>query len=159
MHGKGNMKYDNVRIGVNSRLDTLQAAILQVKLKAFCEHELEAVEQVSRWYDETLQNSGLVMPYRPEGFFSSWAQYTVQLPDGTDRTALQEELKVQGVPTMVYYPRPMHMQQAFAGTDSAIADCPAAERLCKTVLSLPIHPYMEKASIEKVWVGYKTYTG
>lgn len=144
VHGKGGMKYDNVRIGLNSRLDTIQAAILQVKLKAFQDYELEAVEQVSRWYDEVLQGSGLVLPYRPEGFTSSWAQYTVQLPQGTDREALQAKLREQGIPTMVYYPKPMHQQKAFAGTDSAVADCPVTERLCATVLSLPMHPYMTR---------------
>lgn len=142
VHGKGSMKYDNVRLGVNSRLDTIQAAILQVKLKAFQDYELEAVEQVSRWYDAALKGSGLVLPYRPEGFTSSWAQYTVQLPQGTDREALQAKLREQGIPTMVYYPKPMHQQKAFAGTDSAAADCPVTERLCRTVLSLPMHPYM-----------------
>lgn len=142
VHGKGSMKYDNVRLGVNSRLDTIQAAILQVKLKAFQDYELEAVEQVSRWYDEVLQGSGLVLPYRPEGFTSSWAQYTVQLPQGTDREALQAKLREQGIPTMVYYPKPMHQQKAFSGTDSAVADCPVTERLCATVLSLPMHPYL-----------------
>lgn len=144
VHGKGSMKYDNVRLGLNSRLDTIQAAILQVKLKAFQDYELEAVEQVSRWYDEALKDSGLVLPYRPEGFTSSWAQYTVQLPQGADRDALQAELKEKGIPTMVYYPKPMHQQKAFAGTDSAAADCPVTERLCRTVLSLPMHPYMTR---------------
>lgn len=142
VHGKGGMKYDNVRIGLNSRLDTLQAAILQVKFRAFCEYELAAVEQVSRWYDEALKGSGLVLPYRPQGFTSSWAQYTVQLPQGADREALQAKLRERGIPTMVYYPKPMHRQNAFAGTESAAADCPVAERLCETVLSLPMHPYL-----------------
>lgn len=154
VHGKGSMKYDNVRLGMNSRLDTIQAAILQVKFKAFQEYELDAVEQVSRWYDEALKDSGLVLPYRPEGFTSSWAQYTVQLPVGTDRDALQAKLKEQGIPTMVYYPKPMHLQKAFEGTDSARADCPVTERLCETVLSLPMHPYLSKneciAVIEKI---------
>ena len=150
VHGKGSMKYDNVRLGMNSRLDTIQAAILQVKLKAFKEYELDAAEQVSRWYDEALKDSGLVLPYRPEGFTSSWAQYTVQLPTGISRDALQAKLKELGVPTMVYYPKPMHKQTAFAGTSSAQACCPVTERLCKTVLSLPMHPYMDKAAVETV---------
>ncbi len=144
VHGKGGMKYDNVRIGLNSRLDTIQAAILTVKLKAFQNYELNAVEQVSRWYDEAFKDSGLALPYRPTGFTSSWAQYTVQLPQGTDREALQAKLREQGIPTMVYYPKPMHQQKAFAGTDSAVADCPVTERLCATVLSLPMHPYMTR---------------
>lgn len=150
VHGKGSMKYDNVRLGMNSRLDTIQAAILQVKLKAFAEYELDAVEQVSRWYDEALKDSGLVLPYRPEGFTSSWAQYTVQLPQGGDRDVLQAKLKEQGIPTMVYYPKPMHLQKAFAGTDSAEADCPVTARLCETVLSLPMHPYLSLESVKQI---------
>ena len=148
------MKYDNVRLGVNSRLDTIQAAILQVKLKAFQDYELEAVEQVSRWYDAALKGSGLVLPYRPEGFTSSWAQYTVQLPQGADRDALQATLKEKGIPTMVYYPKPMHLQKAFTGTDSAVADCPVTEQLCKTVLSLPMHPYLKKENVERIVISY-----
>lgn len=148
VHGKGSMKYDNVRLGMNSRLDTVQAAILQVKLKAFAEYELDAVEQVSRWYDEALKDSGLVLPYRPEGFTSSWAQYTVQLRQRADRDTLQAKLKEQGIPTMVYYPKPMHLQKAFAGTDSAEVDCPVTARLCETVLSLPMHPYLKRECVK-----------
>lgn len=147
VHGKGSMKYDNVRLGLNSRLDTIQAAVLQVKLKAFQEYELEAVEKVSRWYDAALKGGGFEIPYRPTGFTSSWAQYTVQLPQTVDRDLLQAKLKEQGIPTMVYYPKPMHLQKAFAGTDSAQADCPITEQLCKSVLSLPMHPYLSKEAV------------
>lgn len=150
VHGKGSMKYDNVRLGMNSRLDTIQAAILQVKFKAFRDYELDAVEQVSRWYDEVLKGRGWTLPYRPEGFTSSWAQYTVQLPVGIDREALQAKLKEQGIPTMVYYPKPMHLQKAFASTDSAVADCPVTERLCQTVLSLPMDSYKTKEQINEM---------
>lgn len=147
VHGKGSMKYDNVRLGMNSRLDTIQAAILQVKLKAFTEYELDAVEQVSRWYDEALKDNDLMLPYRPEGFTSSWAQYTVILPNGTNRDEVQAKLYEQGVPSMVYYPKPMHQQHAFSNTDSALADCPITEMLCMQVLSLPMGPYFEKEKI------------
>lgn len=156
VHGKGNTKYDNVRIGVNSRLDTIQAAILQVKLKAFQEYELQAVEQVSQWYDEALKDSGFILPYRPEGFTSSWAQYTIQLPMGVERDALQQRLKEDGIPTMVYYPIPMHRQRAFMGTDSAEADCPVTDRLCGTILSLPMGPYSEQEEIEAIAKLIKT---
>lgn len=147
VHGKGGMKYDNVRIGLNSRLDTIQAAILQVKLKAFAEYELAAVEQVSRWYDEALKDNDLMLPYRPEGFTSSWAQYTVILPNGTSRDEVQAKLYEQGIPSMVYYPKPMHQQHAFSNTDGALADCPVTEMLCEQVLSLPMGPYLEKEKI------------
>lgn len=147
IHGKGSTKYDNVRIGVNSRLDTIQAAILQVKLKAFREHELQAAEQVSQWYDEALRDTAFVLPYRPEGFSSSWAQYTIQLQKKDDRNGLQKTLKAKNIPTMIYYPIPMHSQGAFAGTPSEKADCPATETLCKTILSLPMGPYMDQETV------------
>lgn len=150
VHGKGSMKYDNVRIGMNSRLDTLQAAILKVKLKAFREYELQKVEQVAQWYDEMLEKSGFTLPYRPQGFTSSWAQYTVRLPENIKRDELQRYLKEKGVPTMVYYPKPMHLQKAFLGINTSQIQCPIAEKLCRTVLSLPMHPYLtntEKRSI------------
>ena len=112
-----------------------------MKFRAFCEYELAAVGQVSRWYDEALKGSGLVLPYRPQ-LASSWAQYTVQITWAQDREALQAKLRERGIPTMVYYPKPMHQQHAFTGTESAAANCPVAERLCETVLSLPMHPYL-----------------
>lgn len=151
VHGKdGEDKYNNIRIGMNSRLDTLQAAILEVKLKAFKEYELEAVNQAAAWYDEALKGSGLILPTVKENYLSSWAQYTVRLPSVNDRAALQARLKARGIPTMVYYAKPMHQQGAFAGTDSAKADCPVTEQLCQTVLSLPMGAYLEKSDILRV---------
>lgn len=151
VHGKdGEDKYNNIRIGMNSRLDTLQAAILEVKLRAFKEYELDAVNQVAGWYDEALQGSGLILPKLKEGYTSSWAQYTVRLPEGIDRAELQAKLKQQGIPTMIYYPRSMHLQGAFAGTESGKANCPITEQLCKAVLSLPMGPYFEKEMIKYV---------
>ena len=156
VHGKsGNDKYNNIRLGMNSRLDTVQAAILLPKLIAFAEYEVANVNQAAAWYTEALQDTNLVLPYIPEGYLSSWAQYTVQLPVGTDRAALQAKLKAQGIPTMVYYPRAMHLQGAFEGTDSAIADCPVTARLCETVLSLPMHPYLTKEQVAEVTAALK----
>ena len=143
VHGKGAFKYDNVRVGMNSRLDTIQAAVLLAKLDAFIDGEIAAVNEVARHYDEALADSGLVLPHVPEGYTSSWAQYTVQLPEGSDRDVLQGVLKERGVPTMVYYPKPMHEQRAFGGTCVVAPDgCPVTERLCATVLSLPMGPYV-----------------
>ena len=151
VHGKsGQDKYNNIRLGMNSRLDTLQAAVLDVKFEAFRMHELEEVNRATAWYTEALQGSGLVLPEVRPGFVSSWAQYTVQLPQGTDRTAVQAELKEKGIPSMVYYAKPMHHQGAFANTRSAQADCPVTERLCETVLSLPLHPYMTEQQVQKI---------
>lgn len=157
VHGKsGEDKYDNIRLGMNSRLDTLQAAILLPKFEAFKKHELDAVNQAADWYNEKLAGTGLILPESAEGFVSSWAQYTVQLPEKVDRAKLQEELKKEEIPTMIYYRKPMHRQGAFAGTDSANANCPVTERLCKTVLSLPMHPYLTKDIVGKVTEKIKT---
>lgn len=145
VHGKGSMKYDNVRVGINSRLDAVQAAVLLVKLGVFEGRELDAVNEAAALYDEMLAGSGLVLPEIPEGYRSSWAQYTVQLLEGCDRNALQEALKRQGVPTMVYYPKPMHEQAAFAGAHLCLDGCPVTKRLCETVLSLPMGPYLGEA--------------
>ena len=151
VHGKnGNDKYDNIRVGMNSRLDTLQAAILLPKLEAFEQHEVADVNAVAAAYHARLSGSGLILPRIPQGVVSSWAQYTVILPEGVDRAALQARMKAAGIPTMVYYAKPMHLQGAFAGTDSAVADCPVTECLCRRVLSLPIHPYMEEQEIRLV---------
>ena len=148
VHGKGSFKYDNVRIGWNSRLDTIQAAILQVKLKAFKEYELDAVNKVADQYTELLKDI-VKTPVVPSDMYSSWAQYTLQLDSEEERDALQAYLKDQGIPTMVYYPKPMHKQQAFAGNKEYV-ECPITEKLCKTVLSLPMHPYMKDEDFEKI---------
>lgn len=162
VHGKDtsnpndpNAKYNNVRLGMNSRLDTLQAAILLPKFEAFRAYEVEDVNKVAIWYNEGLKETGLVLPLVPDGYVSSWAQYTVQLAETVDRKNLQAKLKEKGIPSMVYYAKPMHLQGAFAGSDSAEADCPVTERLCKTVLSLPMHPYMEKQDVDFVVAALK----
>ena len=155
VHGKGSFKYDNVRIGVNSRLDAVQAAVLDVKLKAFADYELEAVNKAAAWYDAAL--SGVVKtPVIPDGYMSSWAQYTIQLPSREVRDGLQDALKAQGIPTMVYYPKPMHCQTAFSGV-KAYVDCPNTEKLCDTVLSLAMHPYLEKETVQIVADAIKAY--
>ena len=149
VHGKGTDKYDNVRIGMNSRLDTMQAAILQVKLRAF-DKEVESVNEAARHYTELLKDK-VKTPVIPEGFGSSWAQYTIQLPTEAKRNALQAALKEAGIPSMVYYPKPMHQQTAFQDTIQPVGcSCDVAERLCRTVLSLPMHPYMEPSDIEYI---------
>lgn len=149
VHGKGQMKYDNVRIGLNSRLDTMQAAILSVKLKAFEKYEVADVNKVAELYTQLLKDH-VKTPVIPEGFMSSWAQYTVQLKDRAQRDEIQAKLKEQGIPTMVYYPKPMHKQLAF-GTDQLYSfNCENTEKLCDTVLSLPMHPYLDDEEIRRV---------
>lgn len=154
VHGKGTMKYDNVRIGLNSRLDTIQAAIISVKLKAFKEYEVEAVNKAAEQYTALLKDT-VTVPVVPEGFYSSWAQYTIQLKDREQREKLQQVLKDNGIPSMIYYPKPMHKQLAFglATADGACDygfDCSTTESLCDTVLSLPMHPYLKEEEIRKV---------
>ena len=149
VHGKGTMKYDNVRIGLNSRLDTLQAAVLSVKLKAFREYEVEDINKVAKRYTELLD--GIVKtPVVPEGFYSSWAQYTIQLDSRQERDGLQARLKEEGIPSMIYYPKPMHRQQAFADLSFKDEDYKNTNQLCETVLSLPMHPYLKEEEIERV---------
>ena len=172
VHGKGQFKYDNVRIGLNSRLDTLQAAVLQVKFKAFADYELDAVNRAASLYGERLQ--GVATPVIPEGFRSSWAQYTVRFADRVQRDAAQAALKAAGIPAMVYYPKPMHLQTAFADSFASLGMtegchseevnschseevedrrrnlCPVATSLCERVLSLPMHPYITVEEIDSV---------
>ena len=147
VHGKGSFKYDNVRVGINSRLDTIQAAVLKVKLEAFKEYELEAVNQVAEWYTEALKDK-VKIPVVPEGYYSSWAQYTIQLKDEQQRNDVQSKLKEQSIPTMIYYPKPLHEQTVYKeqGLKNYV-ECPVTERLCKTVLALPINMYHENDDV------------
>ena len=151
VHGKGQFKYDNVRIGLNSRLDTVQAAVLQVKLKAFAEYELDAVNAAAEKYTSLLKDI-VATPVIPSGFRSSWAQYTIRLTSREQRDALQSALKAEGIPSMVYYPKPMHLQTAFAQTPNRVGGdvCLVATSLCNRVLSLPMHPYLTDEQIETV---------
>ncbi len=162
VHGKGSFKYDNVRIGLNSRLDTLQAAILRVKFKAFKEHELTDVNKLAEYYTLLINSMTkfikkeiqITTPYIPEGYTSSWAQYTIQLsvPSGNgtfNREALQAKLKAKGIPSMVYYPKPMSQQTAFKEVHS-YALTPNAQRLSQCVLSLPMHPYLTREEVRQV---------
>lgn len=155
MHGKGSSKYENVRIGMNSRLDTIQASILKVKLKAF-DAELAAVNQAAALYNARLADI-VATPVVPAGFLSSRAQYTIRLNSKTERDALQSELRSQGIPSMIYYPIPMHRQGAYRSLDTVVSQCPVASKLCDTVLSLPIHPYITSEEIERVCDAIKGF--
>ena len=149
-------KYDNRDIGLNSRLDTLQAAILLPKLKAFIEFELDAVNIVAKRYDSNLQ-AIVKTPIVPNGYVSSWAQYTIILKDKAQRNGLQKYLKDNGIPSMVYYPRGMHQQTALKKYGFARGEYPITERIVQTCLSLPIHPYITKEEIDLVCRKVKEY--
>ena len=149
VHGKGEDKYDNVRIGVNSRLDSIQAAVLNVKLTAFIEHELEDVNRIYKLYNEKLKDI-VETPFIPQGYVSSFAQYTIKLKNKEQRDKLQGYLKDKDIPSMIYYVKPMHKQGAFADYIYHEDDFEITNELCDTVLSLPMHPYLSENDINKV---------
>ena len=148
VHGKGSEKYDNVRIGLNARLDTIQAAILSCKLDIF-PSEIESRQRVAQKYTELL-NDIVKTPVIPKGFLSAYAQYTVMLPEDARRDQIMAKMKEKGIPTFVYYPKPMHLQGAFSALGYKQGDFPHAEAACERVLSLPMHPYLEDEEIEKI---------
>ena len=151
VHGKGSMKYDNIRLGMNSRLDTIQAAILQVKFKAFKDYELNDVNKVANWYTDKL-GGNFEVPIIPDGCLSSWAQYTIKVPN---RDEVQARLKLKRIPSMVYYPKPMHKQLAFSDVRQYV-DLPVTETLCQTVLSLPMDPYKRVKDVSEVIAGLES---
>ena len=156
VHGKGSDRYDNIRIGMNSRMDSIQAAILLVKLKAFAEYELVDVNKAADRYTEKLKNV-VTTPIVPEGFHSSWAQYTLQVENKEVRNGLQAALKAFDIPTAIYYPIPMHRQTAFSYLDLDENRCPVADQLADTVISLPIHPYLSEADQDKICTAICEY--
>lgn len=149
VHGQGEDKYDNVRIGVNGRLDTVQAAILLAKMAVFAD-ELVARQHVADTYRSAFAGlAGLVAPpVVGEGYRSAWAQYTIRI--GTDRDAVAAALKQAGIPTAIYYPRPLHRQTAYRGFPVDEAGLPVSEQLATDVLSLPMHPYLEADDQERI---------
>jgi len=149
VHGKGENKYDNVRIGTNSRLDTIQAAILNVKLDAFIELELEKIIKIARKYDERLKDL-VKTPYIPYGHTSSYAQYTIKMNSKMDRDGLKKYLHENNIPSMIYYVKTMSMQKAFNILKDEYSNNIVAQRLIDTVLSIPIHPYLKAKDIEYI---------
>ena len=145
VHGKGLEKYDNVRVGLNSRLDTLQAAILIEKL-TILEDEIEARNVVARRYTAALADI-VKVPKVIDGVRSVWAQYTIQIDDG-DRA--RARLKAAGVPTAVYYPKPLHQQTAYEDFPVAAGGLAVSERLSRSVLSLPMHPYLDPTTQDRI---------
>ena len=142
-------KYDNREIGMNSRLDTIQAAILLPKFRAFVEYELDAVNQVAGWYTDRLKDH-FVTPTVLPGFLSSWAQYTLLMDSKEERDSTQAHLKANGIPSMVYYPRGLHQQEAYKWMgldDSMYVNTVEAT---KRVLSLPMHPYLKETEVDQI---------
>jgi len=145
MHGQGADKYENVRIGVNSRLDTIQAAILIEKLKIF-PGEVGMRARVARRYTDAFRASNRIRPPRViDDAQSAWAQYTIQVPD---RDRLAADLKAKGIPTAIYYPTPLSHQKGYAHYPSA--GTPVSDRISRTVISLPMHPYLDEATQDRI---------
>ncbi len=147
IHGKGTDKYDNVRIGVNSRLDTIQAAVLLEKL-AIYEEEIAARQIVAKRYNAALGDIAIV-PHVMEGCTSVWAQYTIRV-EASKRTPLADRLKEQGVPTAIYYPKPLHQQMAYKHYPVAGNGLPVSEKVAHEVISLPMHPYLDEAAQDMI---------
>lgn len=148
VHGKGKDKYDNVRIGMNSRLDTLQAAVLLEKIKFF-DDEIVRCNDVAEKYTKHLQ-SIVKVPIIKEGMYSSWAQYTICFHDSKKREQAIRLLKENSIPTAVYYRKPMHMQSAFKENEAVKLECAVTKKICERCLSLPMHPYLNVDDIEKI---------
>ena len=147
VHGEGRDKYDCVRIGINGRLDTIQAAVLIEKLKIFPD-EIAARERIARRYGELLADVAGV-PRLREGATSVWAQYTIRLAPGR-RDGLAEVLKAQGIPTAMYYPKPVHMQEPYRHFPVAAGGLPVSERLAGEVISLPMHAYLDEPTQDRI---------
>jgi len=148
VHGQGSDKYDNVRLGLTGRLDTLQAAVLIEKLKIF-EDEIAARDKVADRYARGLGNM-VGVPRLAGGSSSVWAQYTIRLPNGVDRDGFAAALKSQGIPTAIYYPKSMHQQTAYRDFPVADGGLPASERLSRDVISLPMHAYLDEPTQQRI---------
>jgi dTDP-4-amino-4,6-dideoxygalactose transaminase len=149
VHGQGTDKYDNVRIGFNARLDTIQAAVLREK-----SDEIEARNRVAARYNALLED-WVTVPRIPEGVTSVWAQYTVRLASSRDRDLVAARLKAARVPTAVYYAKPLHRQAAYRDYPAAGNGLPVSERLANDVLSLPMHPYLDAAMQDRIAAAVK----
>jgi len=158
VHGKGSDKYDNVRVGLNARLDTLQAAILIEKLAIF-EDEVNARNRIAARYSAALKDV-IQTPAVPDGYRSVWAQYTLLAKNDAERTRLQAGLKEAGVPTMVYYPKPLHQQTAYSMHPTATGGAlPVCEDLANRVFSLPMHPYLDDTTVDYVTAHVRRLAG
>ncbi len=147
VHGQGSDKYDNVRIGLTSRLDTIQAAVLIEKLKIFPD-EIVARDRAARRYNDGLGDVAIV-PRVPEGMTSVWAQYTLRLKPGV-RDGLAATLKAQGIPTAIYYPKPLHRQSAYRQFPVADGGLAVSDQLADEVISLPMHPYLDEPTQDRI---------
>jgi len=144
IHGQGSDRYNNVRVGINGRLDSLQAAILLAKFSLFPEETILRQQAAGRYSALLAQNESFVLPYVPDGYLSVWAQYSILARDNAHRAAIQAALQKEGIPTMVYYPKPLHVQDAFAFLGYRPDDLPVSDDCARRIFSLPMHPYLKE---------------
>jgi len=158
VHGKGIDQYDNIRIGLNARLDTLQAAVLLAKLEIF-EWELEQKQALAEKYNNLLEqkNDDFQIPHIPHGLQSAWAQYSVLAKDKQQRSSIMASLKAIGLPSRIYYAQPLHIQTAFAALKYKDEDFPIAKNISKRIFSLPMHAYINRYIIQKIEHALVTY--
>ena len=151
VHGQGSHKYENVRIGINGRLDTFQAAVLLAKFEIFAE-EISLRDEVAKNYSKLLSNgkANVVVPRVPSGYSSVWAQYSILAKDESHRSELQARLKEAGVPTAIYYPKPLHLQTAFQSLSYKPGDFPVSEDAASRIFSIPMHPYLPSKDQERI---------
>lgn len=150
LHGKGEHKYENIRIGINGRMDTMQAAVLLAKFSLF-EEELMLRQVVAGRYTERLHTfRGLVTPFIPAGYRSVWAQYSLLAQDEARRDTIMKKMQAAGIPTVIYYPRPLHLQGAFSFLGYRAGDFPVSEDCARRIFSLPMHPYLSETDQEKI---------
>lgn len=148
VHGQGSDKYDNVRLGLNGRMDTIQCAVVLAKLTVF-EDELKARQDVADWYDKYLDAS-FDRPLRDKEYFSAWAQYTVLAKDEEQRSKIVAGMKEKDIPVMIYYPIPLHQQTAYKSLGYGDVSLPYCESVAKRVFSLPMHPYLKEEEVKQI---------
>lgn len=148
VHGQGIDRYENIRNGINGRLDTIQAAILLAKLAIF-DDELAKRNEIANKYNSLLKDK-VIVPQIPAGYTSSWAQYSILTEDEKHRKNIIEKLKYKGIPTAIYYPKPLHLQKVNEDLGYKAGDFPISEDISRRILSLPMHPYLKQEEIEKI---------
>lgn len=149
-HGQGSDRYDNVRVGINGRMDTIQAAILLAKLDIFPE-ELQSRQIIAQTYTQLCTlHFAFCTPTIPSGIVSAWAQYSLLASDSRQRGKILEKLAASGIPAAIYYPKPLHLQQAFAGLGYKRGDFPISEDCAERIFSIPMHPYLTREIQENI---------
>ena len=157
VHGMSSDRYNNVRIGINGRMDTIQAAVVLGKLEVFVD-ELDKRNDVANKYKAGITKN-VKTPTVPEGYYSSWAQYSVLAESSEMRAKLQDYLKSKNIPSVIYYPIPLHLQTAYAYLGGKRGDLPVTESIADRVFSLPMHPYMTDAEISEVVDAINSFEG